>query len=109
MMNKKEEFKKLINFYFNCKLSHKNSRRYKQAFEILKCGSPYTCCSCGNSSGLSFLEPKHSCNNPMYNKNHMPREEYLSKRCEEYGFNWNLIIEKFEKLLNGANVLGCKA
>lgn len=103
-MNKKEEFKKVINLYFNCKLSHKESQRYKQAFEVLKSGSPYECCGCGNNSGLSFLEPKHNCKNPMYDKNHMPREEYLSERCKEYGFDWDLIMEKFGRLINDTPV-----
>jgi len=29
---------------------------------------PYTCMSCGNKTGWSWIEPKHNCNNPMFDK-----------------------------------------
>ncbi len=31
--------------------------------------APYTCLRCGSKIGLSFIEGKHDCNKPMFNKN----------------------------------------
>lgn len=31
--------------------------------------SPYTCLRCENKVGFSWVEPKHDCNNPMFDKN----------------------------------------
>ena len=35
-------------------------------YKNLRC--QYTCFRCGNRVGLSFIEHKHSCSNPMFNK-----------------------------------------
>ena len=98
-MNKKEEFKKIVNFYLIIKNFNKDSEEYKSAYEILKTGSPYTCCSCNNKSGLSFIEPKHICSFPMFNKNHIPYEEYLIRKCDEYGWSWRKVEDCFRKLV----------
>ena len=95
-IKQKEEFKKIINFYLIIKYFDKESKEYKSAFEVLKVGSPYTCCSCGNKSGLSFLEPKHDCRKPMYNKNHIPYEDYLIKKCDEYGWDFKKVETYFQ-------------
>jgi len=95
-INWKGEFKKIVNFFLITKYFDKESKEYKDCFEILKQASPYTCCSCNNKSGLSFIEPKHNCKFPMFDKEHMPIEEYLIKRCDEYGWSWEKIDEYFK-------------
>ena len=104
-MNKKEEFKKIINFYLIIKYFPEDSKEYKSALEVLKVGSPYTCCSCGNKSGLSFLEPKHDCRKPMYNKSHIPHEKYMIDKCEEYGWDWKKVDKHFQELVKKRCVL----
>ncbi len=97
-MNRKEEFKKVVNFYLIIKYFDKDSKEYKSAFEVLKFGSPYTCMICKNKSGLSFIEPEHDCRKPMFNKKHIPHEDYLIKKCDEYEWDWKKIINHFEEL-----------
>ena len=108
-MNRKKEFEKVINFYLVIKYCPEDSKEYKSALEVLKAGSIYTCCSCGNKSGLSFLEPKHSCKNPMYNKKHIPFEKYMKLRCEEYGWNWEKVNIHFKKVLGVRGLLTSSA
>jgi len=38
--------------------------------------APYECMRCGNKSGWSWIEPKHNCNNPMFDKKGNLREDY---------------------------------
>lgn len=95
-MNKEEAFKNTLNFYLIVKYFNEETQEYKDAFEVLRISSPYTCMCCGNNSGLSFVEPKHNCRFPMFNKNHIPNEEYLKKKCAEYGWSWDKLEAYFQ-------------
>lgn len=38
---------------------------------------PYTCMSCGCKTGWSWIEPKHNCKNPMFDKNGKINLKYI--------------------------------
>lgn len=51
------------------------------ALDVIKSGAIYTCSNCGHKTGLSFIESKHDCSNPMFDKEGMPLEQGIIAEC----------------------------
>ena len=74
------------------RLTEKESEQLKQlGIKFFKVAAPYTCMSCGNKSGLSFIEKKHLCTNPMFDKSGIPILSRVIEICDEKGLNFELI------------------
>lgn len=65
-----------------CEINKRNSTYKKMCFKHIKehkpnvhglkeenqTNSPYTCMRCEHKTGWSWIEPKHDCRNPMFDK-----------------------------------------
>ena len=97
-MTKKQNFIRFVQIYSSYlmkddeRLTKEESEDLKKTAEnFFKSSAIYTCCGCGNKSGLSFIESKHSCKNPMFDKNAIPQMQRVIEECEKYGLDFNLI------------------
>ena len=97
-MTKKVEFIGFVKIYCSYLLKEDNRLNKEQSKKLEKYGidffntsAPYTCCSCGNKSGLSFIENKHFCKNPMFDKKGIPILSRVVEECNRYGLNFEKI------------------
>jgi len=65
----------------------------KRGVDFFKTSAIYTCCSCGNRVGLSFIEKNHSCINPMFDRDIIPIESRVIEECDSLGLNFQKIID----------------
>jgi hypothetical protein len=62
-IRKDNTYKKMC---LNCIKTHKPDVNGLAEDKQTNC--PYTCMGCGNKTGWSWIEPKHNCRNPMFDK-----------------------------------------
>lgn len=51
-----------------------------QGWKGKQTASPYICMSCGHKTGWSWVENKHDCNNPMFDKKGNINPDYKDGR-----------------------------
>ena len=54
----------------------------EEAIKFFKGTAIYTCMQCGHRSGLSFVENKHDCKRPMFDKEGIPIHEGVIYQCK---------------------------
>ena len=103
-MTQKQDFIRFVQIYCSSLLKDDNRLSKKESEQLIKNGTkffkvsaPYTCMGCGNKSGLSFIEKKHVCTNPMFDKDGIPILSRVIEVCDEKGFD-------FEKIKNSVRI-----
>jgi hypothetical protein len=105
-MSNKELFIKFVQIYCTYlmrddeRLDREESKSVaRNATDFFKESAIYKCMNCGNRSGLSFIEKKHICSNPMFNENGIPILTRVKEMCNLYGF-------EFEELQKTVRIKG---